>query len=213
MHGLERRNEDLLVLHASASAGCIGTGLILIGVGFLISTIYVRAGWFWGLFFLFVGYLARFGPPKTILDRKHDVIKIRRYHFREQYSLSQIEDVRVVHGRTVTPVHSNSNADRAYLSYQIVLSHEDPHVERVPLLENGDRSLQVQYGREIAQFLGVPFFDDSSESESSLSDTDRTSERHRPTPISPEEAERREKQDRWAAKRAERKRRSSDNRR
>lgn len=200
------------MLRASASAGCIGTGLILIGIGCLISTIYVRAGWFWGLFFLFVGYLGRFGPPKTILDRKHDVIKIRRYHFRERHRLSQIEDVRVVLARTVTPVHSNSNADRPYQSYQVVLSHVDPHIGRFSLLENGDRALQVQYGTEIAHFLGVPFFDDSSDSEYSPSVTGRTSERHRPAPSSPKEAERRVKQDRWAAKRAERKKRSSDNR-
>lgn len=210
MHAIEMRNKDVLVLRADGLTSLGGMALMLFGVACLISTLYAPAGWFWGPFFLLVGYLLRFGPHTTVLDRKQNVFKIRRFHFRHQYPLSQIKDVRLVQGRIVVPVHSNSSVDRPYQSYQILLSLEDPNVGRVALLENGNWSLQAQYASEIAHFLGVPFFDESNDSADSTRITHRPSERQRPT--SPEEVKKREKQDRWAAKRAERKQQSSGKR-
>lgn len=212
MHVLERRNEDQLILRAGGLAGCAGLAFLILGFAFLAAGFYNPAGWFYGPFFLFVGFLTRFGPHTTVLDRKRGVLKIRRFHFRNQYLLSQIEDVRVVLGRSVAPVHNSSYADRSYQSFQIVLSLDNSYEGRMVLLENGDGALQNQYAREIAIFLKVPYFDERHQMGESSKAMSSATER-RPAPASQEELERLENQDRWALKRAERKKKESNKQR
>ena len=199
MHAMARLSADRLLLRISDFDAAVCYGLILAGLLLAIANMLL------GLILILPGIIGRLGPHTTLFDRNSGLITIRRFLFLHKYPLSQIAAVRVIFHKFVA---KKKGYGGSYSSYRLILDFENDFVCRMVLAENGDLSRLCTYGREISQFLGVPFFDQRNP----------IAESHPTTEVSlPAAGDTRpatavdEKKQQWALKRAIRKEKSNEN--
>jgi hypothetical protein len=215
LHILQRLDEDRLLLGPLALGPWIGYTFILIGSLVILSKPSNGSVWIFGLFFALIGCLTRFGPPTTLWDKKTGFLTIRRFHFLDKYPLLQIKDVRVIRGKYV---FDQQRIRLSYQSYNLVLRLDNDRLdndrldndrsgndyeEQLNLLENGAAPLQIEYGRTIAEFLGVPFVDESETAAERHSQSVLQPEHPKQRPLHSEQAD--ANRARWASQRAQRK--------
>lgn len=225
LHILQRLDEDRLLLGPLSLGPWIGYTFILIGSLVILSKPSNGSVWIFGLFFALIGCLTRFGPSTTLWDKKTGFLTIRRFHFLDKYPLSQIKDVRVIRGNYV---FDQQRIRQSYQSYNLALrldngrldngrldndrsyndrSYNDrsshDYEEQLNLLENGAAPLQIEYGQTIAEFLGVPFVDESETAAERHSQSVLQPKHPKQRPLHSEQAD--ANRARWASQRAQRK--------
>lgn len=200
LHVLQQLDVDRLLLGPSSLGPWIGYSSILIGALVILSKPSNGSTWIFGLFFVLIGCLTRLGPTTTLWDKKTGLLTIRRLYFLDKYPLSQIKDIRVIRGNYVIDPHRRR---LNYQSYILVLRLDNVAEEQLNLLENGAAPLQCEYGRTIAEFLGVPFVDESETVVERHSQPVLQSKHPKQRPLHSEQAD--ANKERWASQRAQRK--------